>query len=97
MEGTAIIKLEFRERSFSAEGSAVTMANGLSRNASVSHIRVMRPLDQAVFNALATALLSNSTSQRLEFYQGYSAHLQPVFFTLGKNVGLKTHSVDVHV
>jgi hypothetical protein len=52
-----------------AEGDsacAVMIASCLSRNTSVSHIKVMAPLDLALDSALAAALPSNSTLRRLD-------------------------------
>jgi hypothetical protein len=98
MEGTATITdLDFRYCSFSAEGSAIMMANGLSINTSVSHIEVVLSLDQAFFDVLATALPSNSTLRRLELrWQGsdYNAHLSPILLALCKNTGVKDVSLD---
>jgi hypothetical protein len=54
MEGTAIT--EVQPVLIFAEESAVMMANGQSRNTSVSHIRVVTPLDQTLYDVLATAL-----------------------------------------
>jgi hypothetical protein len=97
MEGTAITELEFIMCSFSAEGSAVMMASGLSRNTSVSHIKVVSSRDQALFDVLATALPSNSTLRRLDLrWQGsaYNYNLSPVLLALGKNLGLKILYID---
>jgi hypothetical protein len=57
------------------------------------------PLDQALFDAPATALPSNSTLRRLELQwqeRNDNAHVPPVFMALGKNTGMKTLNVDVH-
>jgi hypothetical protein len=99
-DGTAITKLEFKECSFSAKGSAVMMANALGRNTSVSHIKVVSTRDQALFDALATALPSNSTLRRLDLSweereaDDYDPNLTPVLLALGKNSGIKTVSLD---
>jgi hypothetical protein len=93
MEGTATITdLEFRYCSFSAEGSAVMMANGLSRNTSVSHIKVVSSLDQAV-----TALPSNSTLRHLDLCwleRDYDYNSSPILLALGQNAGLTNISLD---
>jgi hypothetical protein len=102
MAGTAITKLQFKYCKFSAEGSAVMMAHGLSRNTSVSRIDVQSPLDQALYSALAVALPLNSTLQALSFVihpdDGRGTRLlvdwSPIFVALGKNSGLKTLSVS---
>jgi hypothetical protein len=97
-EGTAITKLDFKECSFSAEESAVVMANALSRNTSASHIKVVSTRDQALFDALATALPSNSTLRRLELCwlgMNDNAHLPSVFLALGESVGLQDVLLDV--
>jgi hypothetical protein len=96
MEGMAVTKLEFTQCSFSAEGSAIMMANGLSRNTSVSHITVVSPRDQALYDALATALPSNSTLRDLSFcgFITTRVRLSPVFVAMGKNMGLKSLRVD---
>jgi hypothetical protein len=60
MDGTAIASVEFTECSFSTRECAVVMANGLSRNTSVS-------LDQGFTDALAATLPLNSTLQELSF------------------------------
>jgi hypothetical protein len=99
MEGTAITKLEFTICSFSTAECAGMMANGLGRNTSVSYI-IVDPIDQTIFNALATALPSNSTLRRLDLI--YDQHsnddsdmdLSPVLLALGKNTGLKKLSID---
>jgi hypothetical protein len=102
MEGTAITSLEFALCSFFAEGSAsaLIMANGLSRNTSVTRIKVMSTLDQALYDALAMALPLNSTLRRLDlnrdltWQDGDVDHdLSPVFLALGKNIGLKEVSL----
>jgi hypothetical protein len=100
IEGTAVTKLEFDECSFSAGECALMMASGLSRNTSVTHISVQcSNAHQALIDALAAALPSNSTLQHLTIQQGIlqrhppaidDAHLPSVFSALGKNKGLKT-------
>jgi hypothetical protein len=111
MEGTAFTILEFNNCSFSAEGSAALMGNGLSRNTSVSHMRVHGPMqDDALFSALATALPSNSTLRCLVLQRLWNSEawwyralerpdhdLSRVYLGLGKNVGLKTLEVDSFV
>jgi hypothetical protein len=101
MEGAAITKLEFEKCSFPDGESDAIMANGFSRNTSVSHISVVSPPDQALNGALATALPSNSTLQELWFDVPLShdvpgAHVDcpPIFLALGKNTGLKTLIVN---
>jgi hypothetical protein len=106
MEGTAINKLDFSDCSFSTLECADIMANGLARNTSVSHIKVVSnasPFDQTLNGALAAALPSNSTLQELSFHTLSSnddpgAHIDwsPIFNGLGRNTGLKTLLVDVH-
>ena len=97
MEGTVITKLDFKYCSLFAEGGAVMMANGLSRNTSVSQINVTSPSDQTLFDALATALPSNSTLRRLDLYvEGIDDHKydwSPVLWGLGQNTGLKNVSL----
>jgi hypothetical protein len=95
MEGTAVIKLEFRECSFADGECAVVMANGLSRNTSVSHITVVTPLDQTLYSALATALPANSTLRDLSS-SDWRPRLSPLFWALEMNTGLKSLIVDVH-
>jgi hypothetical protein len=95
MEGTAVTKLEFKSCSFSALECALIMANGLSRNTSVSHIKVISPPDQTLYSALATALLSNSTLRDLYFVD-FRPHLSSVFSALETNIGLKSLRVDVY-
>jgi hypothetical protein len=93
MEGTAITDLEFRDCSLSVEGGATVVANGLSRNTSVSCIEVASS-DEALYSALATALPSNSTLRHLRLSgqdnddDGHD--LSPVLLALGKNTGLKS-------
>jgi hypothetical protein len=73
------------------------MANGISRNTSVSHIKVEITLDQTIFEVLATALLSNSTLRRLELlwqHSAYDYNLSPFFLASGKNTGLKSLSLN---
>jgi hypothetical protein len=97
MEGTAITKLEFINCLFTAEGGAAMLAHGLSRNTSVSDVKVMSSLDQTLFDVLATALPSNSTLKRLDLYwqrESDCAHLSPVLLALGKNTGVKTMLLD---
>jgi hypothetical protein len=95
VEGTAFTSMEFNNCSFSAEGSAALMANGLSRNTSVSHIEVVSPPDQALFSALATALPSNSTLRSLSLHDFDDVQdLSRIFLALRKNKGLKTLAID---
>jgi hypothetical protein len=97
MEGTAFTRLEFDNCSFYTEGSAASMASGLSRNTSVSHIEVVSPLDQALCSALATALPSNSTLRCLILQRNVhddDHDLSRVFLALGNNTGLKTLTID---
>jgi hypothetical protein len=68
-EGTAITSLEFTDCSFSAGECAVMMANGLSRNTSLTRIDVSESCDETLHNALATAL----PSIRLYGIFGFSA------------------------
>lgn len=74
MEGTAITKLQFIHCSFSAGESGDMLANGLSRNTSVSSIKVVSPLDQAIVDALATSLSLNSTLRRLDLRWQHREH-----------------------
>jgi hypothetical protein len=76
------------------------MANGFSRNKSMSDIKVDVHCDGALCNALAAALLSNSTLRHLDLgrhcrYSDGGPNLPPVFSALGKNTGLKSLKVDV--
>jgi hypothetical protein len=103
MEGTAITNFEFKECTFPDGECSAIMASGLSRNASVISIRVEWRRDQALFDALAAALPSNSTLRELSFRRLFSvvnsdnvARLSPVFSALRNNTGLKTLKVDVH-
>jgi hypothetical protein len=72
------------------------MANGLSRNTSVTCISVVSPRDGTLHSALATALLSNSTLRYLSFASGMPTtyDLPPILLALGVNEGLKILSVD---
>jgi hypothetical protein len=101
MEGTTFTNLEFSECSFSAGECAAILANGLSRNTSVSYIKVVSnvvsTLDQTLCSALTTTLPSNSTLRELSYGIHRSlgettAHVDwaPFFSALGKNTGLKT-------
>jgi hypothetical protein len=97
MEGTAITSLAFIHCSFSVEGCATMMAHALSINRSVSSIGVVSSLDQTLFDALATALPSNSTLQCLDLRwqeSSDSAHLSPVLLALCENTGVKTVLLD---
>jgi hypothetical protein len=99
MDGTVITKLEFRACSFSAEECATILANGFSRNTSVSHMRVVSPLDRGLYSSLATALSSNSTLQDLFISVAKiddNPDLSPVLLALGNNTGLKSLKVAVH-
>jgi hypothetical protein len=96
MEGTAVTKLEFSECSFLAGGCAAIMASGFSRNTSLSLIQVVLPLDQALCNALASAL-PYSTLRHLELEHqndGDDHDLSPFFLALGQNTGLKSFKVN---
>jgi hypothetical protein len=100
MEGTAVTKLTFRGCAFHAGECTAIMASGLSRNTSVSHIDVMFPPDQALFDALAAALPLNSTLQELSLRvfpsndnPGTHVDWSPIFLALGKNTGIKTLTV----
>jgi hypothetical protein len=98
MEGTAITKLEFTMCSIPSAECAAMIADGLRRNTSVSYIKI-HPLDQGIFNSLATALPSNSTLRRLDlncwdFDDGYEMDLSTVLLALGKNTGIKKLSID---
>jgi hypothetical protein len=98
MEGTSITTLEFTMCSISTGECAAMIANGLGRNTSVSYIKI-QPLDQGIFNALATSLPSNSTLRRLDlncqhFDDGYDMDLSAVLLALGKNTTLKKLSID---
>jgi hypothetical protein len=67
MEGTPITELVFRYCAFSAEGSVVMMANGFSRNTSVTSIFVQGDNAPTLLDALAAALPSNATLQDISF------------------------------
>jgi hypothetical protein len=97
MDGTAVTELEFDCCLFSEEECVTILANAFTRNTSVSHIKVVKPLDDALCDALAMALPSNSTLQELSFLQNviYDPSLSPVFLALERNTGLKTLKVDV--
>jgi hypothetical protein len=101
MEDMAITNIEFRSCSFSTLECAVMMANGLSRNTSVTHIEVESPLHDALRNALVVALPSNSTLLHLSLCGGYihntNMSLSPVFLALGENTGLKSLSVGLNM
>jgi hypothetical protein len=98
MEGTAITNLVFTKCSFSTEGSAAILANALTRNTSVSYIKVQSSFDGTLNGALAAALPSNSTwrdlvfklDRRIDDDPDYS----PVVLALGKNTALKTLTLD---
>jgi hypothetical protein len=99
-EGTAVNKLAFRECKFPAGECAAIMANGLSRNTSVTHIKVRSTLEQALYDALAMALPLNLTLRRLDLdlvQRGFSDEddrdLSPLIEALGKNMGLKTLTI----
>jgi hypothetical protein len=100
MEGAAVTKLEFRGCSFFDDECLDVMANGLSRNTSVSCISIVSPLDQAptlpvdpaLYNVLAKALPANSTIRDIVFY-GWCPDLSPVFSALRQNTGLKNLKV----
>jgi hypothetical protein len=99
MEGTAVTKLEFRECSFSVGERAAIMASGFSKNTSVSSIEVALPVDEALNEALAAALPSNSTLQELSLGvddddSDARLHWSPIFLALGRNTGLKTLTLD---
>jgi hypothetical protein len=65
MEGTAVTTLGFGDCSFSTGESAAILLNGLSRNTSVTSIRVHGDVGRAFLGALAAALPLNSTLQKL--------------------------------
>jgi hypothetical protein len=97
-EGMAVTKLAFAKCSFSALECAGMIANGLSRNTSLSQMKVAFPLDQALSSALATALPSNSTLQDLSLMCSHyctNVRLSPVFSALEKNTGLKSLKVSM--
>jgi hypothetical protein len=91
IEGTAITKLMFSRCTFSAGECAAIMASGFRRNTSVSSIQVDTRLDQALCNALASALPSNSSLRHLDLSTDFS----PVFSALGQNTGLKSLKVNL--
>jgi hypothetical protein len=98
VEGTAITKLKFSECTFSAIEYATILANGFSRNTSVTCIEVCDDNVPALPDALAAALPSNSTLRDLSFtsddddaYVDWSN----IFAAVGKNTGLKTLKLDV--
>jgi hypothetical protein len=100
MEGSAITNLVFTACRFSIGEWAVLMANGLSRNTSVTCIDIVAACDETLCNALAAALTSNSTLLRLDLGQqnyndGYPLYLSPLFSALGQNTGLKTLNIGV--
>jgi hypothetical protein len=94
MEGTSVTKLDFISCSFPEKECAVMMANGLSRNTSVSDIHVESPIDQTLYSALVTALPSNSTLHNISFSVSLCPGLSSVVSALRKNMGLKT--LEVH-
>jgi hypothetical protein len=101
MEGTAVTELEFKECSFPDGECATILANGFSRNSSVSCVKVTSPFDEVLSNAFAAALTSNSTLQVLSFqvlepYVNFGARIDwsPIFSALGNNIGLKVLSLD---
>jgi hypothetical protein len=65
MEGTAVIKLEFKKCSVSVGESARILANAFSRKTSVASIKVCSSCDEVLNSALVAALPSNSTLQEL--------------------------------
>jgi hypothetical protein len=98
MEGTTVTALEFKRCSFSADESAAQLATGLSRNTSVISFTVVKCNNaQALLDALAAALPSNSSLRHLELIQRDNDDpdcLSPVFSALGYNTGIK--SLKVH-
>jgi hypothetical protein len=90
MEGTAITNLEFLACPFSVEASTAMMTKGLSRKTSVSQLKVVSSLDQALYSVLATALQSNSTLQELSIN---GSCLTPVLLALGSITGLRSLKV----
>jgi hypothetical protein len=93
MDGTAITDLDFSGCSLPAGECAAMMANGFSRNTSVTHINVDSPLDQGLYSALTTALPSNSTLRDLFLSVSRiddDPDLSPVVLALGRNTGLKS-------
>jgi hypothetical protein len=101
MEGAAMTKLDFAECSFSDGECAAILANGFSRNTSVRNMEVVAPFDVAFCDALAAALPSNSMLRDLSFRQlhflpnpTFSARLSPILSALGRNISLKTISLD---
>jgi hypothetical protein len=96
MEGTVITRLELRDCSFPAGECRAILANGLSRNTSVTYIEVESLFDEEIIGALAAALPSNSTLQDLVLSSRIlddDTDFSPVFLALGKNTGLKTLTV----
>jgi hypothetical protein len=66
MEGMAVTKLQFSDCLFSPGECAAIMANGLTRNTSVTNIKVEWHRDEVLYSVLASTLPSNSTLRRLD-------------------------------
>jgi hypothetical protein len=94
IEGTAITKLNFLKCSFPAVESAAILANGFSSNTSVSSISVHQCNNvRALYNALASALPSNSSLRHLALGKQKNnggPDLSQFFLALGNNTGLET-------
>jgi hypothetical protein len=92
-EGTEIFNLMFKDCSFSDEECAVMMANGLSKNTSVTSLQILTRFDEALNCALAADVASNSTLRHIS-YRGFGdallPNLSPLFLALGKNTALST-------
>jgi hypothetical protein len=92
-EGTEITDLIFKYCSFSDGECAAMMANGLSRNTSVTSLQVEESsVDEALSCAVAAAVVSNSTLRHISYWAsgGWLPNVSPIFLALGKNTGLST-------
>lgn len=71
------------------------IANGLKTNATVTNAHFCGDFDDPFFNALAVALLSNSTLQNLFMFGLTYSGLFAIFLSLGMNTALKSLSVNI--
>jgi hypothetical protein len=95
-EGTEITDLMFKDCLFSDEECAVMMANGLSRNTSVTSLQVEESsVDEALSCAVASAVASNSTLRFISYlsYGGRLPNVSPLFLALGNNTGLSSLTI----
>jgi hypothetical protein len=87
MEGSAITTLEFNDCSFTAEGNAVMMANGLARNTSVSHVKVVS--SRAHLTPVLLALVKN-TGVKTVLLNGFGSMDEPLCTSMQNVLELNT-------